>query len=67
MGYHSTKFFVSFSEVPVKLRLIFNRIMLSTFHWSIYGIIIEERLSVFLGFRVFCVSFAYLCLASVWE
>jgi len=35
IGHHITKFFVSFSGVLVKLRLIFNRILFYVFQWSI--------------------------------
>ena len=67
IGYRSTKFHVSFSEVPAKLRILIMRILIYFYYCSISYMNIGERLSLFFGFLVFCVSFLCCCLVSFWE
>jgi len=54
IGYRSTKYFVSFAKVPVKLRILkINRILFYVLNWSVYLINIGELFSLFSCFMRF--------------
>jgi len=67
-GFHITEIFVLFQSVPIKLRLIFCRILLCMFskRASVESLNLAlVSLSLFVVFRVVLVSFVCLCLSRI--
>ena len=67
IGYPSTKYLVSLSKVPVKLRKLNQKNIVLYIKLEHLKINIGELLSLFFGVLVLCVSSVFCYLASFWE